>query len=129
MKNDLVMLTVIFENCEVLAIPADKVSGLYIDGVTECYYKHPGTNNVCVTKEADKLKFTVCDFNKESQGRLLKYQDITSIVVTCENGVKRFRANWDSEPSCYENSKQFYQYFGNDLDIYIGFNKEEMDCD
>lgn len=130
MSNDLISLGIVFENCETLEIPGFKISRLYIDGVSESYFKHPGSDSLYMCKQADKVVFTVSDFHKGTQGRLLKFQDITSITITCEHGIpQNFRVNWESESGCDENTKQFYQYFGNDLDIYIGFNKEEMECD
>lgn len=127
MSNKLIKFTIIFENCEVLEIAGDNINRLYIDDVSEYYCKHPGSDSLYMRKEAGKVVFTVSDFRKELQGRLLQYQDITSITPTCEFGIpQNFRVKWESELGCDENSKQFYQYFGKDLDIYIGYDKEEM---
>lgn len=127
MSNKLIKLTVIFENCQTLEISGHQINRLYVDGVSESYCKHPGNDIFYMRKEAEKVILTVSDFHKESQGRLLQYQDITSIMTTCEFGIpQNFRVKWGSDIGCYENSKQFYQYFGNDLDVYIGYDKEEM---
>lgn len=113
------MLTLVFENCESVAIGYENISSIVITDVTEqVFYNRFG--EIQVTKQAKKALLSFDNLPNEAANRINKYRDITRVYL----GGSVYHIDW-SDDAIYDNPQQKNRTSGSRLDVYINWEAEE----
>ena len=116
-------LTIVFENCEEVAVPASAIVCMHIGKVSENYYFDRGDLKVCkvVHKLSLGIDWSVSDtlvtsLDKSFLDRLMEYKDIAQLVAKCSDGsTQLFVCNFEQTSDGLENKNQVVRSSGNDL--------------
>ena len=107
------VLTLVFENCESVAIGYENISSVVVTDVTEqVFYNRFG--EIQVTKQAKKALLSFDNLTKETTDRINKYRDITQVFF----GGSVYHIDWPDD-AMYDNPQQKNRTSGTRLDIYI----------
>lgn len=116
-------ITIVFENCEEVVVPASAIVYMNIGKVTENYYFDRGDLKACkvVHKLNIGIDWSVADTLTTSQDnpfldRLMEYKDIAQLVTKYSDGsTQLFVCNFEQTSDGLENKNQVVRSSGNDL--------------
>lgn len=116
-------LTVVFENCEEVVVPASAIAYMHLAKVSENYYFDRGDLKACkvVHKMSLGIDWTVADtlitsLDKSFLDRLMEYKDIAQLVAKYSDGSSQlFVCNFEQTSDGLENKNQVVRSSGNDL--------------
>ena len=116
-------LTIVFENCEEVVVPASAIVYMNLGKVTENYYFDRGDLKVC--KVIHKLNLgihwgvagtLITSLDKSFLDRLMEYKDIAQLVTKYSDGsTQLFVCNFEQTSDGLENKNQVVRSSGNDL--------------
>ena len=116
-------LTIVFENCEEVVVPASAIVYMNLSKVTENYYFDRGDLKVC--KVIHKLNLgihwgvadtLITSLDKSFLDRLMEYKDIAQLVTKYSDGrTQLFVCNFEQTSDGLENKNQVVRSSGNDL--------------
>ena len=116
-------LTIVFENCEEVVVPASAIVYMNLSKVTENYYFNRGDLKVCkvIHKLNLGINWSVADtlitsLDKSFLDRLMEYKDIAQLVTKYSDGsTQLFVCNFEQTSDGLENKNQVVRSSGNDL--------------
>lgn len=116
-------LTIVFENCEEVVVPASAIVYMNLGKVSESYYFDRGDLKVCkmVHKLNLGINWSVADalitsLDKSFLDRLMEYKDIAQLVTKYSDGsTQLFVCNFEQTSDGLENKNQVVRSSGNDL--------------
>ena len=116
-------LTIVFENCEEVVVPASAIVYMHLGKVSENYYLGRGDLKACkvVHKLNLGIDWSVADtlitsLDKSFLDRLMEYKDIAQLVTKYSDGTKQlFVCNFEQTSDGLENKNQVVRSSGNDL--------------
>lgn len=116
-------LTIVFENCEEVVVPAPAIVYMHIGKVSENYYLDRGDLKVCkvVHKLDIGIDWYVADTLVTSLytpflDRLMEYKDIAQLIPKYSDGsTQLFVCNFEQTSDGLENKNQVVRSSGNDL--------------
>ncbi len=116
-------LTIVFENCEEVVVPASAIVYMNLGKVSENYYFDRG--GLKVSKVVRKLNLgidwgvadtLVTSLDKSVLDRLMEYKDIAQLVAKYSDGsTQLFVCNFEQSSDGLENKNQVVRSSGNDL--------------
>ena len=116
-------LTMVFENCEEVVVPASAIVYIHLGKVSENYYFDRG--DLKTYKVVHKLNlgidWSVADtlftsLDKSFLDRLMEYKDIAQLVAKYSDGnTQLFVFNFEQTSDGLENKNQVVRSSGNDL--------------
>lgn len=116
-------LTIVFENCEEVVVPASAIVYINLSKVTENYYFDRGDLKAC--KVIHKLNLgidwyvagtIITSLDKSLLDRLIEYKDIAQIIPKYSDGsTQLFVCNFEQTSDGMENKNQVVRSSGNDL--------------
>lgn len=116
-------LTIVFESCEEVVVPASAIVYMHLGKVSENYYFDRGDLKVC--KVVHKLNLgidwsiadtLVTSLDKSFLDRLMEYKDIAQLVTKYSGGTYQlFVCNFEQTSDGLENKNQVVRSSGNDL--------------
>lgn len=116
-------LTIVFENCEEVVVPASAIVYMHLGNVSENYYFDRGDLKSCklIHKLNLGIDWAVADtlttslFNSFID-RLMEYKDIAQLIPKYSDGTKQlFVCNFEQTSDGLENKNQVVRSSGNDL--------------
>lgn len=116
-------LTIVFENCEEVVVPASAIVYMHLGKVSENYYFDRGDLKACkvVHKLSLGIDWAVADtlitsLDKSFLDRLMEYKDIAQVVTKYSDGSSQlFACNFEQTPDGLENKNQVVISSGNDF--------------
>ena len=116
-------LTIVFENCEEVVVPASAIVYMNLSKVTENYYFDRCDLKVCkvIHKLNLGINWSVADtlitsLDKSFLDRLMEYKDIAQLVTKYSDGsTQLFVCNFEQTSDGLENKNQVVRSSGNDL--------------
>ena len=116
-------LTIVFENCEEVVVPASAIVYTHLGKVSENYYFDRGDLKVC--KVVHKLSIgidwyvagtIITSLDNPFLDRLMEYKDIAQLVPKYSDGsTQLFVCNFEKTSDGLENKNQVVRSGGNDL--------------
>ena len=116
-------LTIVFENCEEVVVPASAIVYMHLGKVSENYYFDRGDLKVC--KVVHKLSIgidwyvagtIITSLDNPFLDRLMEYKDIAQLVPKYSDGsTQLFVCNFEQTSDGLENKNQVVRSSGNDL--------------
>lgn len=116
-------LTIVFENCEEVVVPASAIVYMHLGKVSENYYFDRGDLKVCkvIHKLSIGIDWGVADtlitsLDSPFLDRLMEYKDIAQLVAKYSGGAYQlFVCNFEQTSDGLENKNQVVRSSGNDL--------------
>ena len=116
-------LTIVFENCEEVVVPASAIVYMHLNKVSENYYFDRGDLKVC--KVVHKLSIgidwyvagtIITSLDNPFLDRLMEYKDIAQLIPKYSDGsTQLFVCNFEQTSDGLENKNQVVRSSGNDL--------------
>lgn len=116
-------LTIVFENCEEVVVPASAIVYMHLGKVSENCYLDRGDLKAC--KVVHKLNLgidwpvadtLITSLDKSFLDRLMEYKDIAQLVTKYSDGSSQlFVCNFEQTSDGLENKNQVVRSSGNDL--------------
>lgn len=116
-------LTIVFENCEEVVVPASAIVYMHLGKVSENYYFDRGDLKSCkvIHKLSIGIDWGVADtlvtsLDNPFLDRLMEYRDIAQLVAKYSDGsTQLFVCNFEQTSDGLENKNQVVRSSGNDL--------------